>query len=381
MRLRKGEEQRQELLLTVEDKTQDTRHKNMECGSLLPQTQDSKCGSKLPHSISCRPKTQNAEASFRTPYLDSGVLSPESSKIAFIYSDRIHADIGDHVFPIEKYGLVRQRLIDDGALGPEDFVEPQMATTEDLLLVHTKDYVHDLTNMIWTERTIRSELPLTEDIKNSYLLGTGGTILACQRALSSRVAVNLSGGFHHAFPDHAEGFCYTNDVAIAVRRLQRDDQASRFFIVDCDLHQGNGTAYIFRADSDVFTFSIHQENNYPLKQKSDLDIGLADGADDAIYLAHLKDHVPSILDEFAPGFVIYLAGADPYQDDQLGGLDLTMDGLQRRDEFVIGECLSRSVPVAVLLAGGYAVNTDDTVTIHCNTCKVAHNLWHVMVGA
>jgi acetoin utilization deacetylase AcuC-like enzyme len=315
------------------------------------------------------------------PCLESGVLSPGSSKIAFVYSDRIHADIGDHVFPIEKYGLVRQRLIDDGVLNPEDFVEPQMATTEDLLLVHTKDYVHDLTKMIWTERTIRSELPLTEDIKNSYLLGTGGTILACQRALSSRVAVNLSGGFHHAFPDHAEGFCYTNDVAIAVRRLQRDNQVSRFFIVDCDLHQGNGTAYIFRADSDVFTFSIHQENNYPLKQKSDLDIGLADGADDAIYLAHLQEYVPSILDEFAPGFVIYLAGADPYQDDQLGGLDLTMDGLQHRDEFVIGECLSRSIPVAVLLAGGYAVNTDDTVTIHCNTCKVAYNLWHVMVGA
>ncbi len=317
----------------------------------------------------------------RASSLKSQVSSLRSPQIAFVYSDRIYADIGEHVFPIEKYGLVRQRLIDDGVLRPEDFIEPRMVTTEDMLLVHTKEYVYDLTNMMWTERTIRSELPLTEDIKNSYLLGTGGTILACQKALSSRVAVNLSGGFHHAFPDHAEGFCYTNDVAIAVRRLQKDNQAGRFFIVDCDLHQGNGTAYIFRADSDVFTFSIHQENNYPLKQKSDLDIGLADGADDAIYLAHLKEHVPRILDEFAPGFVIYLAGADPYKDDQLGGLNLTMEGLQRRDEFTIGECLSRNIPVAVLLAGGYAFNTDDTVTIHCNTCKVAYNLWHAMIGA
>ena len=294
--------------------------------------------------------------------------------MVFTYSDRIYADIGDHVFPIQKYGLVRQRLIDEGVLTTDDFVEPQMATVEDLLLVHTGEYVHDLMSMLWTERTYASELPLTEDIRNSYLLGTGGTILACQKALDCRVAVNLSGGFHHAFPDHAEGFCYTNDVAIAVRRLQRDNQVKRFFIVDCDLHQGNGTAYIFRTDPDVFTFSIHQENNYPVKQRSDLDVGLPDHTDDATYLAHLREHIPGIIKDFAPEFVIYLAGADPYEDDQLGDLSLTMDGLQQRDEFVIRECVEQDIPVSVLLAGGYAVNTDDTVTIHCNTCKVAHSI-------
>jgi acetoin utilization deacetylase AcuC-like enzyme len=144
--------------------------------------------------------------------------------------------------------------------------------------------------------------------------------------------------------------------------------------VDCDLHQGNGTAYIFRADPDVFTFSIHQENNYPVKQRSDLDIGLPDYTDDATYLAHLRERIPGIIEDFAPEFVIYLAGADPYEDDQLGGLSLTIDGLQQRDEFVINGCVERNIPVAVLMAGGYAVNTDDTVTIHCNTCKVAHSV-------
>ena len=302
-------------------------------------------------------------------------LPTPTKTMILAYSNRIYADIGKHVFPIEKYRLVRQRLLDDGALTPDDFVEPKIATREDLLLVHTKEYVRDLMEILWTERTMRSELPLTADIRDSYLLGTGGTILACHKALEDGIAVNLSGGFHHAFSDHAEGFCYTNDVAIAVRRIQRDNKVNRFFIVDCDLHQGNGTAYIFQKDPDVFTFSIHQEKNYPVKQRGDLDIGLENHTDDATYIAHLRKHVPEIMNDFAPEFVIYLAGADPYADDQLGGLSLTMDGLRRRDEFVMGECVKRNIPVAVLLAGGYAFNTDDTVTIHCNTCEVAYEMW------
>jgi len=359
---REGVRRRRKAQLTAKGKTQDTRRKT--------QNRDTLKSLKSLKSLNVERGT-----TLTTSGLESRVLGlKSSSRIVFVYSDRIYADIGDHVFPIEKYGLVRQRLIEEGILTADDFIEPEMATDEDLLLVHTKEYVHDLMSMLWTERTYASELPLTEEIRDSYLLGTGGTILACQRALECRVAVNLSGGFHHAFPDHAEGFCYTNDVAIAIRHLQRDNYTvRRFLVVDCDLHQGNGTAYIFRADHDVFTFSIHQENIYPVKQKSDLDIGLADGTDDATYLAHLHKHVPRIMSDFAPEFVIYLAGADPYKYDQLGGLSLTMDGLQRRDEFVIGECVRRNIPVAVLLAGGYAVNTDDTVTIHCNTCKVAYN--------
>jgi acetoin utilization deacetylase AcuC-like enzyme len=293
----------------------------------------------------------------------------------FIYSDKVHADIGDHVFPIQKYRLVRQRLIKEGILTENDFIEPEIATEEDLLLVHTKEYVDDFMFMRWTSSTERSELPLTEDIKVSYLAGTGGTILACQKALENGIAVNIGGGFHHAFPDHAEGFCYTNDIAIAIRRLQRDNNIKKCFVVDCDLHQGNGTAFIFKDDENVFTFSIHQENNYPLKQKSDLDIGLADRTNDAIYLAYLKKNVPMIMDKFTPDFVIYLAGADPYKYDQLGGLSLTIEGLRERDKFVMKECLQRKIHIGVLLAGGYAINTEDTVTIHCNTCKLAYEFW------
>jgi len=294
----------------------------------------------------------------------------------FVYSDKVYADIGEHVFPIKKYRLVRRRLIEDEVLTEDDFVSPELAIEDDLLLVHTKEYVNDFMFLKWTTRTERSELPLTQDIRTSYLAGTGGTILACQKALEQKIAVNIGGGFHHAFPDHAEGFCYTNDVAIAIRRLQRDNNVKKFFVVDCDLHQGNGTAFIFRNDDDVFTFSIHQENNYPLKQRSDLDIGLADHTGDTVYLAHLKKHVPKIIDEFAPDFVIYLAGADPYKYDQLGGLSLTIEGLRERDKFVMDECIKRRIPIGVLLAGGYAINTDDTVTIHCNTCKLAYEFWH-----
>jgi acetoin utilization deacetylase AcuC-like enzyme len=294
----------------------------------------------------------------------------------FVYSDKVYADIGEHVFPMHKYRLIRRRLIDEEILTEDDFIKPELATEDDLLLVHTKEYVQDFISLRWTIRTERSELPLTADVRTSYLAGTGGTILACQKALDTKIAVNIGGGFHHAFPDHAEGFCYTNDVAIAVRRLQKDNNLKKFFVIDCDLHQGNGTAFIFGDDDDVFTFSIHQEKNYPLKQKSNLDIGLADRTSDTLYLAYVKKHVPKIMDEFAPDFVIYLAGADPYKYDQLGGLSLTIEGLRERDEFVMNECIKRSIPAGVLLAGGYAINTEDTVTIHCNTCKLAYGFWH-----
>lgn len=293
----------------------------------------------------------------------------------FIYSPKIYADIGEHVFPMEKYELVYNKLINEGIARPEDFIEPQPASIEDLLLVHTKEYVDDFMSLSWTYRTDHSELPLTEDIKMSYLIGTGGTILACQKALIDLISVNIGGGFHHAFPDHAEGFCYTNDIAIAIRKLQKNKQAQKFFVVDCDVHQGNGTAYIFRNDDNVFTFSIHQENNYPIKQKSDLDIGLNDNIGDFIYLNHLKRTIPDIMDSFKPEIVIYLAGADPYKYDRLGGLSLTINGLLQRDEFVMNECISRNIPIVVLLAGGYAINTEDTVTIHFNTCRTAYNLW------
>ncbi len=293
----------------------------------------------------------------------------------FVYSDKVYADIGEHVFPIHKYRLLKRKLIEEEIVTADDFLDPELATEDDLLLVHTREYVRDFIGLKWTHRTERSELPLTADIRTSYLAGTGATILACKKALETKIAVNIGGGFHHAFPDHAEGFCYTNDVAIAVRKLQKEDGIKRFFIVDCDLHQGNGTAYIFRNDDDVFTFSIHQENNYPIKQKSDLDIGLADRTSDAVYLAYLKKNFIKIVDNFAPDFIIYLAGADPYKYDQLGGLSLTIEGLRERDDFVISESVKRGIPLGILLAGGYAIDTNDTIMIHFNTCKLAYDYW------
>jgi len=292
----------------------------------------------------------------------------------FIFSKKYYADIGLHVFPIEKYLLLHEKLVSEGVMAEENVLEPQPASRDDLLLVHTKKYVNDLLGLKRTPSIMRSELPITQEIVDAYLLATGGTILATQKAMDEGFALNVSGGFHHAFSDHAEGFCYTNDIAIAIRQLQKDKTIQKAAVIDCDVHQGNGTAHIFQNDQNVFTFSIHQERNYPVKQRSDLDIGLDNLTDDGTYMAHIERVTPKILDEFEPDIVIYLAGADPFVEDQLGGLSLSIDGLRRRDEFIIKNCVERNVPVAILLAGGYAFKTEDTVEIHCNTCREALGL-------
>ena len=289
---------------------------------------------------------------------------------AFIYSDGYYANLGVHVFPVEKYRLVYQRLREE-AIPHENFIEPKPAAREDLLLAHRGAYVEDLLAARSTKRTTPSELPISREIVNAALLATGGTIRACEEALKRGCAINLSGGFHHAFPDHAEGFCYINDMAVAIRRVQRQSGVSRVAVIDCDLHQGNGTAYIFKDDSDVYTFSIHQRDLYPPKEKSTWDIPLKNGVRDEEYLAHLEGAVPDILREFRPDFVLYQAGADPYEGDQLGDLKLTISGLEARDELIFSACRRSSVPVAALLGGGYARDTNDTATIHVNTCWVA----------
>jgi acetoin utilization deacetylase AcuC-like enzyme len=212
-------------------------------------------------------------------------------------------------------------------------------------------------------------LPISEQIIRANLFGTGGTILCCRRALIEGLSMNLAGGFHHAFPDHAEGFCYINDIAVAIRRICADGQAARVAVVDLDVHQGNGTAFIFRADPSVFTFSMHQENLYPVKQRSSLDVGLEDGTGDEDFLRPLDEHLPKVLDGFRPQLVIYQAGADALAGDQLGGLALTPEGLQRRDHYVIGNCARRGIPIAGVLGGGYARNTQDTVRAHHATCR------------
>ncbi len=204
-----------------------------------------------------------------------------------------------------------------------------------------------------------------------FWLATGGTILAARNALRDRIGFNIGGGFHHAFPAHGEGFCAIHDVAIAIRALQHDRAIEKALVVDCDVHHGNGTAAIFKGDRSVLTLSLHQFNNYPReKPPSVIDIDLPDGVADSEYLDRL-DGALKVAMSFAPDLLVYVAGADPYREDQLGGLALSMDGLKRRDQLVFETALAQSVPVAVVLAGGYARDTDDTVTIHCNTAKAA----------
>jgi len=289
----------------------------------------------------------------------------------FVYSPRYEVDLGGHVFPTEKYRLIRESLIAVGACRPEDFVEPEEPKREDLLLVHTAEYLAELERARLTPRTIRSELPVTPPVIAAFRLAAGGSILAARLAVEKGIAVHVGGGLHHAFPDHAEGFCFLNDVAIAAKTALRDGRVKRVLVVDVDLHQGNGTAAVFQDDDRVYTFSIHQENNYPLKARSDFDIGLPDGVRDEEYLAYLERHLPEMRDRFAPDLVLYVAGADPFEEDLLGGLRLTREGLRRRDRLFFETFAPRRIPAAVLMAGGYARDLSDTVAIHAQTCLEA----------
>lgn len=286
-----------------------------------------------------------------------------------VYSDQYELNLGAHVFPAQKYRLIYQELLNRQMAEPGDFVAPSPASDQDVLLVHTPDWVSKLRQgTIPHEDVLRMEVPYSRELVEAFWLSAGGSILASRLALERGAAVNLCGGFHHAFPDHGEGFCMIHDVAIAIRRLQADGAVRRILVVDLDVHQGNGTAVIFRDDPNVFTLSLHQLNNYPAwKPPSSLDIDLDDGVGDEEYLRLLNGALAQACVAIRPDLVCYLAGADPYREDQLGGLALTMEGLQDRDLCVCSAPCIRGVPIMVTLAGGYAVNLWDTVTIHVNT--------------
>ncbi len=285
-----------------------------------------------------------------------------------IYSDKYLVDIGTHVFPTTKYQLLYQRLIKEGLFKKEDLIYPSPATDEEILFVHTKNYLEKLKKgTLSLDDLFRLELPYSKELVQASLICAKGTILACQHALEDGICVHVGGGFHHAFADHGEGFCVFNDIAIGIRSLQKNNRIERIAIIDCDLHQGNGTADIFAKDKNVFTFSIHQENNYPaIKPPSDIDIGLSDGCKDKEYLSHLRKNVIKIIGNFKPELIVYVAGADPYEKDQLGGLSISMEGFKRRDKVVFDNAKQHNIPVAAVLAGGYAVNIEDTIQIHYN---------------
>jgi acetoin utilization deacetylase AcuC-like enzyme len=291
--------------------------------------------------------------------------------VPVVTSSRYACDIGAHVFPTAKYALVLAKLVADGIIAPEAVAEPERPDRRTLELVHTVALLDDLEALRWTHRTMPSELPITAEIVTAYLLAAGGTLLAARGALEHGAAVHIGGGFHHAMADRAEGFCYVNDLAVAIRALQADGTLRRAAVVDLDVHQGNGTAAIFAGDSDVFTLSFHQEHNYPSpKPPSTRDVGLADGTGDDEYLRRLDEALPRVW-AHAPEIVLYQAGADPYREDQLGGLALTLEGLERRDRAVLVGCVARGIPVVVTLGGGYARRVEDTVAIHAATCRIA----------
>jgi acetoin utilization deacetylase AcuC-like enzyme len=292
-----------------------------------------------------------------------------------IYDDRYDLKLGDHVFPSQKFRLVRDRLIESGVAAAEDFLSPEPATDEDILRVHSQEYVYKLKHGSLTRTEImRMEVPYSKGLVDAFWLAAGGSILAAQCALRDGLASNIGGGFHHAYPDHGEGFCVIHDVAVAIRKIQFEGAIERAMVVDTDVHQGNGTAAIFGGDGDVFTLSIHQEHNYPYpKPPSTVDIDLPDGVGDDDYLAILEKHLDQAFHEFSPQLLFYVAGADPYREDQLGGLALTMDGLRARDALVYDYARRNHVPVASTFAGGYARRLGDTISIHAGTILAARD--------
>ncbi len=292
-----------------------------------------------------------------------------------VYHPRYDLNLGDHVFPARKYRLIQASLLAERFAEPSDFVEPEPASDADVLRVHGAGWVQRLkTGTLTTAEIVKLEIPYSREMVEGFWLATGGTILASRNALRDRIGFNIGGGFHHAFPAHGEGFCAINDVAIAIRALQRERVIEKALVVDCDVHHGNGTAAIFAGDTSVLTLSLHQFNNYPSeKPPSTIDINLADSVEDSEYLNRLGSALEVAM-SFQPDLLLYLAGADPYREDQLGGLALSIDGLKRRDQLVFETALAQSVPVAVVLAGGYARDTDDTVAIHCNTAKAAREV-------
>jgi acetoin utilization deacetylase AcuC-like enzyme len=334
------------------------------------------------------------------------LAAPSSSLVVrIVYSARYRIDIGPHVFPTEKYPLVHARLIDAGVIRASDIVEPDLASWDELALVHTSEYLDKMRDGAMTPDDVAQlELPWSREMVDGFRLMVGGTIdAACAACGVTRdrdglqavphaaapytaapytaptgghglqavpIVCHIGGGLHHAFPNHGEGFCAFNDVAVAARVLQKRG-IERIAIIDLDVHHGNGTAFTFESDPRVCTCSMHQQHNYPMwKPRGSLDLGLPDGAHDAAYLRELERALPTVM-AHQPQCVFYLAGADPYEDDQLGGLRLTKDGLRERDRFVVKAVRLAGVPLVVTLAGGYARRIEDTVAIHAATIEEA----------
>ncbi|MCA2997926.1 MAG: histone deacetylase [Rhodocyclaceae bacterium] len=283
-----------------------------------------------------------------------------------------------HRFPMQKYRMLREYLMASGVAAVGDFIVPRATTFTELCRAHAPDYIMRVERGELTPQETRLiGFPWSPEMVERSKRSSGATIAACRAAIDDGVAANLAGGTHHAFYDHGEGFCVFNDAVIAARAMQAEGRAKRVAVIDCDVHQGNGTAAITSGDASIFTFSIHGARNYPFRREfaSDLDIDLADGTADDAYLAALSGGLEDLFGRFTPDLVIYLAGADPYADDRLGRLNVSVEGLCRRDSIVFDACTARGLPLAVAMAGGYARNIEDTVAIHANTVVAAKRIY------
>ena len=290
------------------------------------------------------------------------------------YSDRFHIPLPpDHRFPIDKYKRLRKAIINERVVPNRNLFVPDPANDAQIRFAHSADYQERVVRGELSEKEIRRiGFPWSPELVERSRRSVGGTIAACRAALHEGIAVNLAGGTHHAHPNFGSGYCLLNDCAIAARVVQAENLAQRIVILDCDVHQGDGTAAIFSSDPSVFTFSIHGAGNFPFHKKaSDLDLALEDGTSDQEYLQALEEGLAQAFTRFSADLAIYLAGADSYFDDRLGRLALSKEGLTRRDQLVFRYCQGAGLPVAIVMAGGYGRDVADTVDIHHGTVGLA----------
>ncbi|MGB1971566.1 MAG: histone deacetylase [Flavobacteriaceae bacterium] len=282
-----------------------------------------------------------------------------------------------HRFPMEKYDLLPKQLIHEGSCTSADFFTPQKALRSTIEAIHSPSYVQRLIDLKLTPQEVRKiGFPLSSRLIERELIIAGGTVEGAEKALNHGIAMNIAGGTHHAFTDRGEAFCLLNDQAIAAQHLLDQNLVKKILIVDLDVHQGNGTAEIFRHHKEVFTFSMHGEKNYPFrKEVSDLDIGLADGTEDEEYLSLLRETLPKLIDQYCPEFVFYLCGVDVIANDKLGRLGLSIEGCKLRDEFVLKLCQSREIPIQCSMGGGYSKDIRIILDAHANTFRLAHDLY------
>jgi len=313
----------------------------------------------------------------KSPLSVKTVVREDPTHANFVWNPEYRVGFWWHLFPVKKYFLIYNRILEEKVLTPADFIQSTPLYDRDLTLVHSRGYMVRLYLLALTPMgLINGENPISWNIFKKLKGVCGGTYLACKIALEKGMGMNLGGGFHHAFASHEEGFCHLNDMAVAIRKLQVERYIDRAMVIDCDVHQGNGTASIFQWDDTVFTFSIHQDDIYPYeKAYSNYDISLHGSlrVDDEKYLEQLEV-LPDLIKKHRPDLVIYLAGADPFKKDRLGGFLLTKQGLMDRDVYVLRLCAKLSIPVAIVLGGGYAPDIDDTVEIHLNTVRVVNRL-------